>query len=237
MQNISFYCINFNDEDRRTKMINRFKSLNLDLNFIKSVDVNDERIISTNNKSIHAMLQHLDTMNDFIKNTTNEYLIICEDDIYISKSINNDLPNIINTYEKLKLDILLLGYLIPFKLNPNNSNTNFPLIYYDNKHGYYKYPDDLWGSQMYLINRNYAIKLIEILDAKTYEFPPTNNEINSDKKYIPYAQDGTITKIGNRALIYPMLGVEEGDNKSDHKGQKFFHKICNIINYCDKSYI
>jgi hypothetical protein len=44
-------------------------------------------------------------------------------------------------------------------------------------------------------------------------------------------------KRGKCAIIYPMLAVEEGNNKSTDGGQIAFHKRCASINYVPTFYI
>jgi len=223
---IPIYVINFNDEIRKNKMINRFKSVNLELKITPPVYQNDFRLNFENPKlpkrTCSIMLQHMDSINDFITNTTANYCIICEDDILISKNLNNDLPNIISQFNHLKLDILLLGYLMPYKLESNNY---FKLK--ENSYSYHSYPDDLWGSQMYLISRSYGIFL---LNKYTIDYAQTHEDE-------PYSPDWVITKNGNRAILYPMVALEEGDSKSDHQGQNDFHRRCFECNYKDGVFI
>lgn len=95
--NISFYCVSFNDEHRKEKMSNRFNAVNLDLKFINPVDNTDERVQFADDKRTWAiMLQHLDSIRDFYENTTNEYVVVCEDDILISKNINTNYLKLSN---------------------------------------------------------------------------------------------------------------------------------------------
>ena len=69
---------------------------------------------------------------------------------------------------------------------------------------------------MYLLSRSYAKYLID-----TFTIDWAFN--NKDK---PYSPDWIITKNGNRALIWPPLGVEEGEVYTCHQGQLDFHKNC-----------
>jgi hypothetical protein len=81
---------------------------------------------------------------------------------------------------------------------------------------------------MYLISRNYAKFL---LDKFTPQFAFEN--IGS----LNYSPDWIITKNGKRALINPMIAVEEGVNLSGHEGQIIFHKQCCECNYDPDIYI
>lgn len=234
---IPIYVINFNDIIRKNNMIKRFKSIELNLIFTDPVYITDSRLDFDNTTKVDPtkvdptkvdkrtwaiMLQHLDSIRHFYNNTTYDYCIVCEDDILISKNFKTDLKDIINNFNKLDLDILLLGYLLPLKLHNNYFKVKKITGY-----NYHEYPDDLWGSQMYLINRRYANFL---LTKYTIEFAINN----LDK---PYSPDWTITKNCNRAIIYPMLALEEGDNKSNNISQNDFHRKCFENNYDPDIYI
>jgi len=220
--NIPIYVINFNDEERRNSMIKRFETIGLKLRFTPpvyktdprlNIDIDDNRV---EKRTWSIQLQHLDSIRDFYENTNQDYCIVCEDDILISKNFNKDMEQIIENFNKLELDILLLGYLLPFKLQNDYFKLKKTIGYTINE-----YPDDLWGSQMYLITRKYAKFL---LDKYTIEFAVKNLDL-------PYSPDWTITKNGNRALLYPMIALEEGSTKTDHIGQNNFHRNCFLSNY------
>ena len=222
---LPIYVINFNDDIRKERMIQRFNTMNIELKFTPPVYQIDPRIPlyadpKVEKRTWAIMLQHLDSIKDFYNNTNSSHCIVCEDDIMISKNFKNDLPNILQNFEHLKLDILLLGYLLPFKLNENP-------YFKPKSYQYYNYPDDLWGSQMYLISRAYAKFL---LDKYTIEFALNN----LDK---PYSPDWVITKNGNKSMLYPMIAVEEGNTKTSHEGQNNFHKRCFEANYDSNLFI
>ena len=233
---VSFYCINFNDDTRRSKMIERFSSHNIKVEFVKPVYTTDERLnvgcggadgkdITPHKRTWSIMLQHLDSIQHFVEDTDNEYLILCEDDILISKNMTKDLPNIIDNFEELKLDVLLLGYLMHFKLDKNQPHAEFPVIKdataTDAPYTYYGFPYHLWGSQMYLISRKHSAFLLNKYDIN-YALADLNR---------PYNPDWTLTKDGVRAMIYPMVALEEGATKTDHTEQNIFHKLCFDTNY------
>jgi hypothetical protein len=230
--NVSFYCINFNDENRKMKMINRFEKHGIELQFVPSVYITDSRLESNkiNNNAVKRnmsiMLQHLDSIRHFYENTTNDYLILCEDDILISKNMMNDLPSIIDNFKELKLDVLLLGYLINFKLDEKNNNHDYQMIKKTDKYIFYEFPYNLWGSQMYLMNRNNCEFL---LNKYTMEYALA--DLNR-----PYSPDWTLTKDGKKALIYPMIALEEGVTKTDDHGQNTFHNDCFKTNYDETVY-
>jgi GR25 family glycosyltransferase involved in LPS biosynthesis len=234
--NIPVYVVNYKNDERKNKMTERFNTVGINPIFIKEVHSNDNRLnynIDINLKRVWSiMLQHLDCMKDFFEKSDKSHCIVCEDDIYISKNISNDIENIVKNFDKLELDVLMLGYLLNHKIDNDNYHHNhyFPILNntINNKYKYHSYPDDIWGTQMYLISRNYAEFL---LNKFTPQFAFDNiNTLN-------YNPDWIITKNGKRALINPMIAVEEGVNLSDHEGQIHFHKQCCECNYDPDIYI
>lgn len=231
------YIISYNNGERLNKMLNRFKELDLPEPRIPNpVHLTDVRLRSINAKEPRTwsiMLQHLDALNHFylssnsskINEKSKEYCIICEDDILISKKIKKNLPDIVKKFHKLNLDVLLLGYLTTNPLAIEGMND---IMYkHVEEHRLYKYPDDQWGSQMYIVSREQAQYLIN-----TYTIEWALN--NLDK---PYSPDWIITKKGNCALIYPPLAVEDGNTLTDHEGQKIFHRESYNVQYKENEYI
>jgi hypothetical protein len=211
-------------------METRFDRLKIPVNFIKPVFKSDLRLsiegVQEDHKRTYSiMLQHIDSVQDFL-NTTDEsekYCIVCEDDVLLSKRLMYKLPEICKTFSELDLDVLLLGYLSPDKVLDSNV---FPLIKSDPDFVYTGYHSDLWGSQMYMISRDYAKRLIET-------FQPIYI-LRTDS--LPYNPDWTITKCGKRALINPMLALEEGEVKNECYGQMSFHQRCFEVNFVEGEY-
>ena len=236
---VKFYCINYKDENRREKMQNRWNVLNLDLNFVDPVETSDHRfdIVREHNpnkglRDWAIMLQHLDSLRHFVEKTEyikgekNEFVIICEDDIMVSKHLPNDLPEIIEIYEQLELDVLLMGYLIPYKITDDNHY--YPLKERNYKYSYHGFPGDIWGSQMYMVSRKHA----EILLQKyTIEYA-----LYSEGKE-PFSPDWTLTKYGNRSVIYPMVALEEGDTKCNWDSEIDYHQKCFKTHYVEREFI
>ena len=227
---ICFYCVNFNDEARRDNMTSRFEQLGLSLNFMAPVGQDDARLADVPEKaerrSWSIMLQHMDSIRHFVEETQNDFCIVMEDDILVSRDIVNDLPGIIETYNNLQLDVLLLGYLIQFKIYDHNKC--FTLKERNDKYSYYDFPCDLWGSQMYMISRNHGINLIE-----RYTIEHAINTIGAE----PFSPDWTLTKYGRKAIIYPMIAVEEGGTKADLYSEIQYHLNCYLANYVEGLYL
>jgi hypothetical protein len=249
MNNLSFYCVNFQNEARKTKMIERFSAIfgeaTNPLQFVAQVFTTDPRLTAIPNheelkdhkRLWSIMLQHLDCMRAFLENEdeTKEFLIICEDDIYILKELKARLPDVLAAYQALDLNIMLLGYLIDFKLEINpDVETNsaipgsdifyykdFPLLRTDEHSIYCDFPYHLWGSQMYLIDRKHARFLLD-----KYTLNYAREDLGR-----PFNPDWTLTKDGKRAFVYPMLAVEEGVVVTDHYTQRTFHQRCVETHY------
>jgi hypothetical protein len=228
LSSVSIYCINFNDNDRKSKMTSRFSNIGYNCIFIEPVLTSDPRIPVLLDEGIKRiwsiMTQHLDSIRHFYDNSENEYAIICEDDILISKNISKDLPEIIANFQYLELDILLMGYLLDKSIDhPEYSIIDtFSLNRaISTKYTYHNFPYHLWGSQMYMISRKHARFL---LDKYTIEYGIADLTR-------PYNPDWTLTKDGKKAMIYPLIAVEEGSTKNDCYSQNEFHQRCFLQNY------
>ena len=232
METPPIYVINFQDESRKQNMIRRFDAFGISLHFVPPVFTGDSRLegngTEIGNKRVWSiMLQHLDSIRDFyFGDSKANHCIICEDDILISKYFARDMPYILKHFNQLNLDVLLLGYLLPYKWSKKD-NLILDLDLGGEGRGrgpeytFKYYADDLWGSQMYLISRNHAKYL---LDTFTVDWAQSHLES-------PFSPDWILTKKGNRAMLYPMLAVEEGNTKTDHWGQNNFHQNCFLANY------
>lgn len=220
---IPIYVVNYNNEERKQRMTKRFQDIDMGLIFIPPVTIHDPRLkYLPYKRTCSIMVQHLDCIRHFIEQTSYKHCIVCEDDIFISKYFHEKLPKIVQDFEKLGLDSLLLGYLFTQNIE---GNWHFPLLKKredDTELSYYGYPDDIWGSQMYMISRKQGVSLINT-------FTTDYALDNLDK--IHYNPDWTITKHGKRAIIYPMMAVEEGSTNTDHPGQNNFHRQCFEKNY------
>jgi hypothetical protein len=214
------YCLSYKNPERKSQMESRFNQLEMKCIFSDGVDHNDWSI----------MLGALKILEQFY-NSDKEFGIFCEDDVYIHKDFKTMLPKVMEDFKLMNLDILLLGYLIPFEirsyyhgfeLKSDNPNLNYT---------YHNYPDDLWGGQMILFSRNHAKYLLE---KYTLEYAM---KTRTDESLPPFSGDHTITKSGNRAIIYPMIAVETHDKTYSHLGQDTFHENCNKCNYDHDIYI
>jgi GR25 family glycosyltransferase involved in LPS biosynthesis len=151
--------------------------------------------------------------------TGEPYGIFCEDDIYLRRDIKEYLPKVIYAAKKHRLDIILLGYLLPYP----PIGYDFLLKYSANGIDITGYPDHVWGALCYMLSRDQAKYFI---DKYTIEYGIATN---SDH---PYCSDWILTKDAKRrGLVWPMLALEEGEVKTDHEGQIRFHRECTKAHY------
>jgi hypothetical protein len=231
----AIYVVNYKDDERRERMISRAKTVGLDAHFVKPVSTHDTRIkdqpiTDAEKRNWSIFFQHVDCMRDFYENTTFDYCIICEDDVFFSRELKNEIPIAIQLYKEAKLDIMLLSYLWPYHIEENNY---FPKIKemntYTKEYKIHGYPQDLWGAHMYMMSRNHAKTLI---DRYTHEYA-----LSETQEGRPFATDWQFTKYGTRGLIVPMLGLEEGEVKTDHQGQIDFHRHVFNFHYRENLFV
>jgi GR25 family glycosyltransferase involved in LPS biosynthesis len=235
---IEFYCLNYNNSERRESMLQRFKTLDISCNFYDGVGGEDKRLegIPLNGCAFSCMYGHLDMIYQFYHNTTKPFGIFCEDDILIHKDFKQSLSKIIEEFPVLKWDVLLLGYLIThnirdsyyygFDLIPNQSSSKEEFPY-----NYYSYPNEIWGAQMYMLTRDNAKNLLDEYHVGYLEKTLRDNTLTC------FSSDYTITKNGNRMLLYPLLVIEDGKKIYDHGGQQWFHYHSYLNNYREDEFL
>ena len=96
-----FYCLSFQNPERKAAMENRFKNLGVDIFMYHGVTFDDERIAGRDldhhtKRAWSFTCGHFDLIREFYFNTEKEYGIFCEDDIYIRKDFIVQLPKIID---------------------------------------------------------------------------------------------------------------------------------------------
>ena len=231
----AIYVVSFNDEERRSRMNLRFKQNGLFAHYVKPVYTSDERIAKydiskAEQRNWSIFFQHADSWRQFYEETSADYCIVCEDDVYIANNLKSQMPFIIQRFEEQKLDILLLSYLWP---SQSFDSHYFPLLTEPtsgwNLFNLRKYPDDLWGAHMYMISREHAGKMLQKYTPE-YAFSCVGTPS-------PFCTDWQFTKSGNRAILIPMVGVEEGFVKTDHQGQIDFHANCTLAHYSPHKFI
>jgi GR25 family glycosyltransferase involved in LPS biosynthesis len=233
-QSIDFFCLSHNNFERKENIKEIFKNQNLNIKFYDGVDYNDERIkgrnLDENTKRCWSIMYgHLDMIQTFL-NSDKEYGIFCEDDILVRKDFSMYLNYIINNFKELNLDVLLLGYLCSndirqysnFPEKPINNYTLHPFKYYS----YDSRPESgMWGTQMYMLHKTQARFLINKY-SKDYA-----DKTIYDKNIIPFAADWTLTKEGNKAVIFPIIAIENGKSKYKDEYQDLCRKLCFDFSY------
>jgi hypothetical protein len=224
--NCQFYCLSFNNPEKKQNILHIFQQLDIPISISHGVSHDDPRLQYPGiyKRAWSNVFGHLDIIRDFYNNSSTDYAIICEDDIMIRKDFKNYIHSIISHFQDMKLDVLLLGYLsnhtidyLPIKNTLHNyESSQFPFQYFD----FSQLKDNFWGTQMFMISKSYAQYLLNNYDLNYAIHSITNNEL------IPFAADHFITKLGNSALIYPLIAIEDGKSTYDHYGQQHFHDSC-----------
>ena len=203
-------------------MEERFAKVNVPIQWVEPVLSTDPRVpTSVANPRAHSiMLNHLDMIQEFLK-SDKEMGIFCEDDIFIRCNWNKDIKVAIDAYKRLNLSVLLLGYLTNYKASETSTHWYHHPI--ETPFTFLSVGNDLWGSQMYMMDKSGAKKCIELFS-------------DYDKVTTHFNPDWTITKMQGGACIYPMLAVEAGIVATDHWGQINFHRSCFETNYKNGDY-
>lgn len=222
-ENIDFYCLNFHEE-RKEKMIKKGNHFKIPIVFYSGVLSSDTRITFVENLGIRRTASicygHLDMLQHFIDNSTKEFAIVMEDDILIKDTFVEDIIKSIDVMKTENIDILMIGYLCH---NPIHTYSNFPEIYTPystHKFRIMGYPNDSWGTQMYMISRKQCIYLLDKYTNGYLERSLENLEM------IPFSADWTITKEGKRALLYPLRVIENGSMEYEDEWQDKCRKLC-----------
>jgi hypothetical protein len=232
-----FYCVCFENPEKKRSMTDRFRKLGLDLVIYGGVPHSDPRIANGENRRISPQVQrlwsvtygHLDMIRLFY-DSGKTYGLFCEDDIVVSRQLPKNIPFIMQEFDAMRLDVLLLGYMKTFKVEGWMTGHELKREFDDRPYTYHNYPDDQWGVHLYMLGREGAKK---ILDAYASGFADENPEH-------PFSPDWTISKVGNRALISPMFAVEDGRDSwahYNHQGQFDFHINTFKFNYIPDVFI
>lgn len=227
-----FYCVSYNSPERKKTMEQRFQKMDIHLNVNTGVQMDDPRLQYTKDQASKRLAScfygHMDNIKAFYA-TGKKFGFFCEDDVHIHKSLAKEIPQLMDDFEYMQLDILLLGYMITYPIEW--WNMGYPLVFDSGpsvQHRYHRYPDNQWGVHLFMISREYAERLIATFGddyAARHDRDPT---------IPPHNPDWTISKITQkRALRYPMLAVEDGKGNYEHWGQGEFHRKSHLANYIE----
>lgn len=220
------YCLSFNNPTRKERMTRLFETVNINCIFSEGVNFEDKRIdkypvCNGSKKILSCAYGHLDMITDFY-NSDKEFGIFCEDDICIRKDISNILPKVCHDFKEKNLDVLLLGYLVTFKVEGISCIFNLLHNHEDdeNTYNFYGFPDYVWGTQMYMLSRKQAKFFIDKYTEDLVDKTIIDNTMT------PFSADWVFTKEGNRALISPIIAIEDNNTPYDQYGQQSFHRDC-----------
>jgi GR25 family glycosyltransferase involved in LPS biosynthesis len=237
---LDIYCLNFTNNpqeknERRIVMEKRFDHFQLPVQFYSGVSSVDKRICFVENKNMKRTWSicygHLDMMNHFINNSQKDYMILCEDDIIIHKDFTKKLPLTIDVMKKHNLDILLIGYLC---YKPADMYSNFPEIKTEYSNETFKvleYIEETWGTQMFMVTRIQAEKMLSKFYHGYAEKTLTNTSLTH------FSSDWLLTKDGKRALVYPLLVIENGHSDYEDEGQMNSRINCYNFSFKEDTFI
>jgi GR25 family glycosyltransferase involved in LPS biosynthesis len=158
---------------------------------------------------------------DFYYNSDENFAVICEDDILLHERCKEIIEKIMKNCVDCNFDMVLLGYLLPYKIGLQPTNKQFQPITkpIQTRLSYFYIPEYLSGTQMYMITKKYARYILK----KYY-----NNYAEIMNNY--YIIDKILTTNGNNTLLYPMIGLENSEQEDP------YHKLCHKIhfNHCYK---
>lgn len=238
---IGIFCLSYNNHVRRIQIRTKFEAQGLEVVFYDGVSPADPRIqgrpLEQNiQRAWSIMYGHLDMLRIFV-DSGKEFGILCEDDILIRKDFGENLAHILSHFKEMRLDILLLGCLC------SNQNfrfcSNFPerhvSDYSTHPFRYYAYDANpssaVWGTQMYLLHRSHAVYLLD-----KYGVGYADRTIE-DKSLVHFSADWTITKEGEKAIIYPLVAIENAEAEYEDEYQGSCRKKCYSIFYSKELFV
>lgn len=221
-------CLCYNNPKKAASMSRRFQEVGLDLRVFGGVPHTDPRILNRDDRNIPLSLQrlwsvtygHLDMIVHFLR-SGKPYGLFCEDDVMIRRDLPTHLPRLMKECDALGVDCLLIGYMTTQKIDGNQPGYEAMDAPADRPYTYHAYPRDQWGAHMYMLSRAGATAVLDTF-AKGYA------DKYKDDPERPFSPDWTVTKCPcvRRALIYPMMAVEDGQDSYEHyghEGQWRFH--------------
>lgn len=186
------------------------------------------------------MYGHLDMLRLFLEAGT-QFGVFCEDDILVRRDFGQHLPQIVEHFKELELDVLLLGNLcsnpdfryfsnFPERLTrPLSESSAFSTPYPFKYYAYNSDPESaVWGTQMYMLHRSQAHFLLQKY-ANGY-----SDKTIFDKSLVHFSADWTITKEGTKAIIYPLVAIENYEAEYEDEGQNICRKKCHHLFYSEE---
>ena len=155
-------------EERQQRLKSASKSLNLDLEVVSSPWSTEEEVQRRGKECFEnntayptgfaATLGHIRAMKVFIE-TGSKYCMIVEDDVRFHKQFNDIIPKLEEYMDKSNFDIFTLGF-VNF---PNRNYASNVVIVYNQVVLENVTISNPFGCQCYMISRDYAKKVVELL--------------------------------------------------------------------------
>lgn len=226
------YVVNYADEDRRQKMVNRFAHVlpRARVHFSPGTSISDPMFqgpaFAGRPLDVWVVLvDHLANIRHFYE-SKQPYALFCEDDTLIDTRLETLLPSVFEDCKRNHFDVVLLASLLLAPPLEGDRVAAGPLCDSVPLGSYYGYGVGMWGAHMYVLSRPYAAYLLE---KYTLEWALNNGAWSVGQHY---CSDWTITKdTVHRALLYPPLGVEEGVVKCDDADQINLHRQSHLFMY------
>jgi GR25 family glycosyltransferase involved in LPS biosynthesis len=243
----AIYCLNYANQTRFDAMFDKWHRTGTKATMFAGVPTTDPRIAGRGlsdhtAKCWSCMIGHLDMIRTYLEETGPEIgcAVFCEDDIMIDADFRARLDHVIDDFEALGLDTLLLGYLTMYPI-VGEDNAGYPKLGYSHyvdvdsgratQYNYYDY-GDVWGTQMYMLSRAQAERILE-----KYGNDYGDRFLANPEGHRQFSADWTITKEGRRAIVYPMLAIEDGLSTYDDYGQRVFHQMSHESHKDSSNYI
>jgi hypothetical protein len=222
---VGFYAFSFKNPVRKANLETQFKKENIPLIFTIPVEDTDTRLVGcpeNQRRTWAIMWSHLDSIKTFTESTYT-HGVFCEDDLIVRNSLNSYLPELCAAFDRRNLDVMLLSYLT--QTSPAGLVTAPTFRSSDRNLIYLEYDDSMWGAHMYMLNQTSARRLLNTYTQAYAQSTLTNSNLP------PFSPDWTLTKYGKRALVYPLMGLEEGTVNTTDTGQIEFHRNCFKAHY------
>lgn len=238
---VIFYVI-WCGEDRLKSMIDQFVKMKFKHRIVffegttpeKSKDWIDPEAEHSQPRLQCCARSHILALKDFhIKHRDKKYICVIEDDVCLLKdNFIEKLEEIIETYEKNKdIEYVSLGYL-PWNIKNEESITKSLYLFKKDSniyHDFSKSPITIWGTQSYIMRREYVAKALSVLDKPSckeviqsvWDFIDKNGRYQN--KYLYMTPDSILPLVLKQGFCFPMLGIE-GNISSIIHGQSSISK-------------
>ncbi len=195
------YCINQKTSvARKERMIRRFNNRGISAIFLDatgSSDVVIQKYVSCPPDSINAkvaacFVSHLNAIKAFL-DSGKDACIVCEDDVLLHNDFNSRLTNIVQDIPN-ETSLVCLGYFA-------SKESTYSLCddIQSKERLRYLGTDNIWGTQMYWISRNYAEKCIAMFDKQNFGL--------NEKELLKTAE--VITRKSHGLIVFPPLALED----------------------------